>query len=70
MTNTSRKRGYVPKFLHNKDAKKRKFNNDKSQRGDSSQKFGKNKFTKSKTGSKKTTDRRNDRPKYKTKKSK
>lgn len=69
MTNTSRKRGYVPKFLHNKDAKKRKFNNDKSQRGESSQKFGKNKFTKSKTGSK-VGDRRNDRPKHKTKKSK
>lgn len=71
MTNTSRKRGYVPKFLHNKDAKKKKLNNDKTQRGDKSQKFGKNKFTKSKTGSKmgdRRGDRRNDRPKHKTKK--
>ncbi|KAG4066891.1 hypothetical protein HA402_008993 [Bradysia odoriphaga] len=40
MTNTSRKRGYVPKFMHNKDAKKRKFNNDKERRGDSGKGFG------------------------------
>lgn len=70
MTNTSRKRGYVPKFLHNKDAKKKKFNNDKLQRVENSkQKFGKSKFTKSKTGSK-MGDRRSDRPKHKTRKSK
>lgn len=61
MTNTSRKRGYVPKFVHNKDAKKKKFNNDGSQRSESSQKFGKNKSTKSKFGSKTGGDRRGDR---------
>jgi len=79
MATTGRKRGYVPKYLHNKDAKKKKFNNDKKG-GENSQKLGKNKFTdKSKRGGessqmfgkhKFTKSKAGDRPKHKTRKSK
>lgn len=82
MQTNTRKRGYVPKFLHSKDAKKRKFNTDKSQKGEKSQKFGEKKFTKytgksqqgeksHKFGQKKfTKSKMGDRPKHKTKRSK
>lgn len=63
MSNTSRKRGYVPKFVHKKDAKKKKLNNGQAQRGDNSQKFGNKKFSKS--GGDRRGDRRNDKRKTK-----